>query len=551
MEDLGTYDYNPLHEITIDTLKNRTIEIYHQLEVEAKISFSGKETPLEYCWYRYTNNDLEVDTLSLEKKLVYNVNLSVGNYTIYLKVTDKETGLSSKSNFTLSVTGKFDKGLMVLGEVDGTPNLVFLNTAGNLVEVYGADNGHELGTHPVIVADASTTQIIKLKDMFILNGTSGGVTLNNADLTVSSTFEDLFYIAPQVINPQAYYKGVYPAGYGTMADFIINNGKMWDSILEVLHRKAMQGVDVRVLYDDFGCITRLPMRYCKKLREMGIEAHVFNPFIPVLSGRLNNRDHRKLMLIDGKVGFTGGVNLADEYINEIERFGHWKDCGILVKGEAVWSMVMMFLSIWDYVAGLEEDVAAFRPDYPEDAKGEGYLQPFADSPLDHEDVGATIFQSLIQSACRRLWIMTPYLILDDKMISALCVAAKTGVDVRIITPGIPDKWYVHAVTRANYEPLTEAGVRIFEFKPGFIHSKVCLADDQYAVVGTVNMDFRSLYLHFEDAVYLYDSPAVSQVAQDFEETFPVCREMTYARCRHVHFYQRILRALLQVFSPLL
>lgn len=231
MEDLGTYDYNPLHEITIDTLKNRTIEIYHQLEVEAKISFSGKETPLEYCWYRYTNNDLEVDTLSLEKKLVYNVNLSVGNYTIYLKVTDKETGLSSKSNFTLSVTGKFDKGLMVLGEVDGTPNLVFLNTAGNLVEVYGADNGHELGTHPVIVADASTTQIIKLKDMFILNGTSGGVTLNNADLTVSSTFEDLFYIAPQVINPQAYYKGVYPAGYGTMADFIINNGKLHGRLL--------------------------------------------------------------------------------------------------------------------------------------------------------------------------------------------------------------------------------------------------------------------------------------------------------------------------------
>ena len=146
-------------------------------------------------------------TLSLEEKLVYNVNLSVGNYTIYLKVTDKETGLSSKSNFTLSVTGKFDKGLMVLGEVDGIPNLVFLNTAGNLVEVYGADNGHELGTHPVIVADASTTQIMKLKDMLILNGTSGGVTLNNADLTVSSTFEDLFYITPQVINPQAYYKG--------------------------------------------------------------------------------------------------------------------------------------------------------------------------------------------------------------------------------------------------------------------------------------------------------------------------------------------------------
>ena len=333
--------------------------------------------------------------------------------------------------------------------------------------------------------------------------------------------------------------------------FIIATGKMWDPMLELLRQKAAAGVDVRVVYDDFGCITRLPMQYAKKLREMGIRAHAFNPYVPILSARLNNRDHRKLMIIDGKVGFTGGVNLADEYINEIERFGHWKDCGILVRGEAVWSMVMMFLSIWDYVAGLEEDVAAFRPDYPEAPAGEGYLQPFADSPLDHEDVGATILQSVISSAQERMWIMTPYLILDDKMVSALCVAAKTGVDVRIITPGIPDKWYVHAVTRANYEVLTEAGVRIFEYKPGFIHSKVCLSDNRYAVVGTVNMDFRSLYLHFEDAVYLYGSPAVRQVAADFEETFPVCREMTYARCRHVHFYQRVIRTLLQVFSPLL
>ena len=333
--------------------------------------------------------------------------------------------------------------------------------------------------------------------------------------------------------------------------FIIDEGYMWGSILKILADKAAQGVDVRVLYDGMLEISTLPWDYPRRLEKLGIRCKAFAPIQPFLSTHYNYRDHRKILVIDGKVAFTGGVNLADEYINRKERFGHWKDCGILVKGEAVWSMVMMFLSIWDYVAGLEEDVAAFRPDYPEDAKGEGYLQPFADSPLDHEDVGATIFQSLIQSACRRLWIMTPYLILDDKMISALCVAAKTGVDVRIITPGIPDKWYVHAVTRANYEPLTEAGVRIFEFKPGFIHSKVCLADDRYAVVGTVNMDFRSLYLHFEDAVYLYDSPAVSQVAQDFEETFPVCREMTYARCRHVHFYQRILRALLQVFSPLL
>ena len=308
--------------------------------------------------------------------------------------------------------------------------------------------------------------------------------------------------------------------------FIIATGKMWDPMLELLRQKAAAGVDVRVVYDDFGCITRLPMGYAKKLREMGIRAHAFNPYIPILSARLNNRDHRKLLIIDGKAAFTGGVNLADEYINEYKRFGHWKDCGILVRGKAVWSMTVMFLSLWGYVDRSEEDVSRFRADYPEKRGGTGFLQPFADSPLDNEDVGATILQSVISSAQERMWIMTPYLILDDKMTTALCVAAKTGVDVRIITPGIPDKWYVHAVTRANYEELTRAGVRIFEYTPGFIHSKVYLADTKQTVVGTVNLDFRSLYLHFEDAVYLYDTAVSAQVQTDFEETFPQCTELS-------------------------
>ena len=334
--------------------------------------------------------------------------------------------------------------------------------------------------------------------------------------------------------------------------FIIAPGQMWDSILEILQQKALEGVDVRVLYDDFGCITRLPGRYCKQLREMGIQAHAFAPYVPVLSGRLNNRDHRKLMIIDGQAAFTGGVNLADEYINRTSPHGHWKDCGILVKGGAVWSMTVMFLANWDTVAQLQEDVDSFRPFYtaPE-GETHGYLQPFADSPLDDEDVGATIYQQLIMSAKRTVRVMTPYLILDHQMTQALCNAAKTGVDVRIITPGVPDKWYVHAVTRANYEVLTEAGVRIYEYRPGFIHSKVCLSDDCYAVVGTVNMDFRSLYLHYEDAVYLYDADAIADIARDFEETFPVCREITYQRCKHVYLHQRILRTLLRMFSPLM
>ena len=260
---------------------------------------------------------------------------------------------------------------------------------------------------------------------------------------------------------------------------------------------------------------------------------------------------RKLLIIDGKAAFTGGVNLADEYINEYKRFGHWKDCGILVRGKAVWSMTVMFLSLWGYVDRSEEDVSRFRADYPEKRGGTGFLQPFADSPLDNEDVGATILQSVISSAQERMWIMTPYLILDDKMTTALCVAAKTGVDVRIITPGIPDKWYVHAVTRANYEELTRAGVRIFEYTPGFIHSKVYLADTKQAVVGTVNLDFRSLYLHFEDAVYLYDTTVNAQVQADFEETLPQCREITAEQCRHTHLTQRVLRALLRLLAPLM
>lgn len=333
--------------------------------------------------------------------------------------------------------------------------------------------------------------------------------------------------------------------------FILDEGVMWNSILDILKEKAAQGVDVRVLYDDFGCITRLPMRYAKTLESFGIRARAFNPYVPLMKVRMNNRDHRKLMIIDGEVGYTGGINLADEYINRTHPYGVWKDCGIRISGEAVWSMTVMFLSMWDPSERLAQDVAFFRPKYAPQPNAVGYIQPFADSPLDGEDIGAAILQSLIQSARQRVWLMTPYLILDDKMTSALCVAAKTGVDVRIITPGTPDKWYVHAVTRANYEVLTEAGVRIFEYQPGFVHAKVCLSDDCYAVVGTVNLDFRSLYLHFEDAVYLAGCDAVRAVADDFEAVLPQCREMTFGRCKHVYLYQRLLRSILRVFSPLL
>ena len=334
--------------------------------------------------------------------------------------------------------------------------------------------------------------------------------------------------------------------------FIIAKGAMWDGILEILKEKAAQGLDVRVMYDDFGCIDYLPANYHKELEAMGIRTKVFNPFLPVMSGRLNNRNHRKLMIVDGKVGFTGGVNLADEYINRKERFGHWKDSGLLLQGEGVWAMTVMFLAMWDSQTGETEDYAYFRPDYTYRlAGGEGFVQPFCDTPLDNEDIAESILLNMFQRAARSIYIMTPYLILDDKIMSALLTAAKGGLDVRIITPHIPDKWYVHAVSRAHYELLTEAGVRIYEYTPGFIHSKIYLVDDRYAVAGTVNLDFRSLYLHYENAVYLFEATCVEEIAQDFRDTFPICEEITWRKCRKTRLPQRLLAAALRMFSPLM
>lgn len=334
--------------------------------------------------------------------------------------------------------------------------------------------------------------------------------------------------------------------------FIIGEGVMWDGILEILKEKVKKGVDVRVLYDDFGCITTLPSHYDEELAKYGICAKNFNPMIPVLSGRLNNRNHRKLLIVDGKVGFTGGVNLADEYINELERFGHWKDCSLCLRGEGVWAMTVMFLAMWDSQIGEKEDIPSFRPEYSYRlAGGEGFVQPYSDSPLDTEDVSETLLVNLFQRAVRSIYIMTPYLILDDKISSSLLCAAKSGVDVRIITPHIPDKWYVHAVTRANYEILTEAGVRIYEYTPGFVHSKVYLVDDRYAVAGTVNLDFRSLYLHFENAVFLYEPTCIAAIGDDFRTTFPICEEITWRKCKNTGFRQRLLRAVLRIFAPLM
>lgn len=341
--------------------------------------------------------------------------------------------------------------------------------------------------------------------------------------------------------------------YIFMEYFIINEGKMWGEILSVLEEKAKEGVDVRLIYDDMGCITTLPNKYYEKMRKLGIKCCVFNPFVPILSIIVNNRDHRKITVIDGHTAFTGGINLADEYINEVVRFGHWKDASIMIKGEAVWNFSVMFVQVWNFISDEKIDYNMYRPNLHYDGKFEsdGYVQPYGDSPFDNELVGENVYLNIINRAKDYVYINTPYLIIDNELVTALTLAAKSGVDVRIVTPHIEDKWYAHIVTRAYYAHLIEAGVKIYEYTPGFIHSKTFVADDEIGVVGTINMDYRSLYLHFECGVFLYKTKSVLQIKDDFLKTLEVCQNITIDDTKKVKWSNRFLRAILRVFAPLM
>lgn len=340
-----------------------------------------------------------------------------------------------------------------------------------------------------------------------------------------------------------------------MEYFIIANGYLWDKVLSVLERKVKEGVDVRLIYDDVGCLTTLPHRFYKKLQEKGIKCAAFNPFRPLLNIILNNRDHRKITVIDGHTAFTGGVNLADEYINQKERFGHWKDSGLLCRGEAVWSFTVMFLQMWCAITRLPyEDFDDYRPYryHKEIFPSDGFVQPYSDTPLDDETVGENVYLNIIGSAKKYVYIFTPYLILDNETMTALCLAARSGIDVRIMTPRIPDKKLVFLLTQSYYEQLLESGVRIYEYTPGFIHSKCFVCDDEIAAVGTFNLDYRSLYLHFEDGCWIYRSRAVMQVKQDALDSMRLYgEEMTLEFCRGRNIVVRALQSVLRLFSPML
>lgn len=337
-----------------------------------------------------------------------------------------------------------------------------------------------------------------------------------------------------------------------MEYFIIERGIMLDEIQAILAKKVREGVEIRFMYDGMVSLAQMPNSYIHELEKLGINAKQFSPIKPILSTSYNNRDHRKILVIDGRVAFTGGINIADEYINQKERFGHWKDNGIMIQGDAVKSFTLMFLQMWNVDENVPEDYERYLrvPHGNDDC--DGYVMPYGDSPLDNEPIGENIYLDIIASAQKYVHIMTPYLILDDSMVSELSFAAKSGVEVIIIMPHIPDKWYAYALARTYYEELIRAGIKIYEYTPGFVHSKVFVSDGIKATVGTVNLDYRSLYLHFECGVYLYGGEVIREVEYDFRETLKRCHLITLEEAGKLSLGQKFVgRFVLRLFAPLL
>jgi cardiolipin synthase len=328
----------------------------------------------------------------------------------------------------------------------------------------------------------------------------------------------------------------------------IEDAQSFQSVKEILFEKASQGVEVRIVYDDVGSISFIGPEFGRQMEAHGIQCRVFNPLAPVLNPFLNNRDHRKITVVDGEVGFTGGYNMTDEYFNLVHPYGHWKDTGVRLAGDGVQNLTVIFLEMWNAIKKSDEDYDIYLKPCEYHASGQGFVQPYADSPMDRELTGENVYMNMIKSAREYIYFMTPYLIISDEMARELELAAKRGVDVRIITPGIADKKLIYQVTRSYYATLLQAGVRIFEYTPGFCHGKQCVCDGETAVVGTINLDYRSLYLHFENAVFLYHCEAIQKIKEDFERTFLLCREVVdIEKSTSVRMKQEFLR----LFAPLM
>ena len=331
----------------------------------------------------------------------------------------------------------------------------------------------------------------------------------------------------------------------------IEDAQSFAGMKSILFEKAKEGVEVRLIYDDVGSMGFINTDFVKQMESHGIQCRIFNKIVPFVNIFMNNRDHRKITVIDGQVGFTGGYNLADEYFNITHPYGLWKDSGVRMEGDAVQSLTVMFLEMWNAIKKTDTDYAPYFPEIAYTAKQTGYVQPYADNPLDDEHTGENVYMNILNSAQEYAYFITPYLLISDEMNKAFTLAARRGVDVRIITPGIPDKKFVYKATRSYYNRLVKKGVRIFEYTPGFCHAKQCVSDDKAAVVGTINLDYRSLYHHFENAAAFYHKDAVAGVKADFDHLFEECHEVTEQYRSHRSTALRVGQCILRLFAPLL
>lgn len=384
--------------------------------------------------------------------------------------------------------------------------------------------------------------------------------LNNNGFPVYGDTSTRYYRLGDDLFPELFEDIKHAKKFIFIEYFIVSEGQLLTELVNILEQKAREGVEIKILYDDFGCISTLPDNFVSDMKSKNIEAAPFNKVIPVLNNfYLNYRNHQKICVIDGNIAYTGGVNLADEYANLVEAFGHWKDTGIRLEGPGVWSMTIMFLQMWQYTKGskipgsLEEISATYAPDIFCENPAGGFVQPFCNGPCSQNinNTAEHVYLNVINSAKNYIYITTPYLVLDSEVQTSLIIAARSGVDVRIITPGIPDKKYVHLVTNSHYGKLLEAGVKIYEYTPGFIHSKSVVCDDYSCLVGTINMDFRSFFLHFENAVWMCGTSSVADVKSDFLETLDNCCEISLESWKKRPVFMKLKQRFLNFFSPLL
>ena len=394
-----------------------------------------------------------------------------------------------------------------------------------------------------LVQDSKIKEEIEKKELDNLN-----YLANYSRFPVSKNNKITYYDFGEKFYPELLKELKKAEKFIFMEYFIINKGKMWEGILDILKEKAASGVEVRILYDDMGSIAMLSTKYPKELSSYGIKAIPFNKLTPFKGIFMNNRDHRKMTIIDGKVAFSGGVNLSDEYININSRFGTWKDNGIKIVGDAIWNLTVMFLTMWNANIDEDDDILKYKYEF-KDKTDRGFVSAYGVAPLHKDLIGEDVYLNIINGAKNYLYIMTPYLIIDTDVINSLIRAAKRGVDVRIIVPGIPDKKITYTQTTSFFKVLMDGGVKIYKYKKGFVHSKVFLSDDIRSVVGTINLDYRSLYLHFENGIYMEEVKEIDKVKEDIEATLKDSNILKEQDVK-VSWVKKVWQAILRLFAPL-